>query len=866
MAWRLFLRQEDPERRLATLDLGGLEQVKEACRDERRFSSFEAIWRDMRYALRGWRRNPAFTVAAVLTLALGIGANTAIFSIVDGVLLKPAPFANMNRLVMIWETDRKSDTTREPGSIPDFVDYQARSRAVQPVAALIATEVNLAPPSGEPLRLATLAISHDMLPMLGISPLLGRGFRADEDTPQSPRVAMVSESLWRGTLNADPDVVGSTLRFDDQPFTVLGVVPDTAEFGALQILSAAAYSRGFADRGERTRVDVWLPLLRMAGTLPRDTHPAIMLGRLAPGATVASAQDELGAIAADLERTYPVNDARGVHVEALDSVVLGSVRPMLYVLLCAVGLVLLVAAVNVAGLLLARGAARAQEIAVRMAIGASRGRLARQFLVETLLLSGAAAVLGIAGAVFGLRWLLALAPADIPRLGSVALDSRVLTATILTTVTIGAVFGFIPVLQAPRSTLQQALHSGSTRGTAGPRLRRARAALVVAELAMAVTLLAGAGLLIRSFWNLLDVNPGFNTAGVAKAEFQLPQSRYPVNFADWPNFKEQHAFIRGVVERAATIPGVMAAAVAGNHPAAPGFTNSFAVVGREAEARNWPEISVRQVTPGYFATVGLALRRGRLLEDGDALGSPFVCLINEAAARRFFPDQNPIGSQIRLWGDARTIVGVVADEKFQGLNRSDPIAMYTPLAQVPTTSGAGTLLVRTAGDPAALLPALRDAIHAQDPQLAVFGVETLERAVTRSVSQQRFAMALITLFGGLALLLAAVGVHGVLSYDVAQRRREIGIRLALGAKPSEILRLIVGEGLVMTAFALAVGLTGAFALTRFLSTLLFGVGPHDPATLTLAAATLAFVALAATAWPAWRASQVDPIAILKAAD
>ncbi len=643
----------------------------------------------------------------------------------------------------------------------------------------------------------------------------------------------------------------------------MGVVPDATEFGTLQVLSAAAYGRAFADRGERVPVDVWLPLQADPRALPRSTHPIFMLGRLAPGETPDAAEGELAPIASDLERTYPENAGRGVNIESLDAVVLGPVRPVLYLLLCAVALVLLVACVNVASLLLARASARAHEIAVRAALGAGRGRLARQFLVETMLLSLAAAVVGVGGAALFLRALIGLAPADIPRIRSAGLDLRVLAVTLVVTASIGALFALIPTLQSPRRGLPETLHAGGARATPGRGLRRARGTFVVAELALTVMLLAGAGLLIRSFWNLLDVNPGFRTAGILKAEYQLPPARYPVDTKGWPTSEPQRAFTRELLARVSSMPGVVSAAAAGNHPLDPGFTNSFFVVGREAEGRNWPEISMRRVTPGYFATMGVAVARGRIFEDRDA--TP-VCLVNEAAARQFFAGRDPTAAQLRFWGVNWAVLGVVADEKFKGLGGQDPPAVYVPLRDVPSFDGTGVLLVRTAGDAVALAPAVRAAIHAIDPQLAVFGLEPLDRTLFRSVSERRFAMLLVTLFGGVALLLAAVGVYGVLSYDVAQRRREIGIRLALGARPAEILGLIVGEGAMMTAAALAAGLAGALALTRFLSTLLFGVGPHDPATLALAAAVLALVALVATAWPAWRASRVDPVSVLKAAD
>ena len=820
---------------------------------------------DFRVALRLLARSPGFASAAILTLALGIGANTAIFSVVNAVLLRPAPFHELDRLVMVWETDRNSSTTREPASVPDYLDFRSQGASVEALSALMAAQVNLAPADGEPFRVAALRVSRELLPMLGIGQIAGRGFTAEEDAVGAGDTAIISESLARQTAGSAAAAVGRVLRLDERPHTIVGVVADASDFGTLQLLSAAAYSRSFADRGEATRVDVWIPLRADPKALPRETHPIFMLGRLAPGQTTESAQRELGTIASSLEGTYPSNRGRGVFVEPLADVVLGRVRPTLYVLVGAVALVLLIACVNVAGLLVARGAARAQEVAVRRALGATPARVARQFIAEGIVLSSAAALVGLALAFAGVRLLVASAPANVPRLMSATIDLRVLSVTLGVSLAAGLLFGLVPVLHARGVDLQSTLNADGARGAAGGPRSALRSALVAGELALAIMLLAGAGLLIRSFWNLLSVDPGFQAGGVVKAEYQLPRSRYPADFAAWPDFREQHAFIAAILARAEALPGAAAAAIAGNHPLDPGFTNSFVIVGRESEAREpgWPELTVRRVTAGYFSTVGVPLLRGRLLTPADGTRSAPVVLINDAAVRRFFGDRDPLGAQLRLFGTARTIVGVVANERTRGLSEEAPLATYLPLTQAPSADGAGTLLVRTAGDPLALAAAVRGIIRERDPALAVFAVEPLDRTLSRSVGERRFAMLLVGLFAALALALGAIGVHGVLSYDVARRMREIGIRMALGAERASVLRLIVGQALVLVAIGVLAGGAGAFVLTRTLSTLLFGVTPHDPATFAAAAGVLTIVALAAAAVPAWRATRVDPATALR---
>jgi predicted permease len=823
---------------------------------------FTDLSQDLRYALRLLARNPAFTTAAVLTLALGIGATTAIFSVVDSVLLRPVPFAEQDRLAMVWETDRNSGTTREPASVPDYLDFQQRSKQFAAFAAFRASELNLTPTEGEPARVAALGVTHGFLPLLGIRPIHGRVFTAQEDVPRGPPVVLISERLWEDQFQRDRDVLNKTIRLNDQEFTIVGVMPRDADFGTMQILTHAAYGRGFADRDARSRVDVWGPMQADPQRLPRSTHPILVVGKLAPGATSARAQQELAAIMSDLEAAYPENAARGAFIEPMSEVIFGRVKPALWLLLAAVGLVLLIACVNVANLLLARGAERSREVAVRTAMGAVTGRLTRQFVVENLVLAAIASALGIGLAYAGLTVLLALAPADIPRLDAVSIDLRVLGASLALAVAAGLVFGIVPIAQARRLDLQLALRSEESRSASAGRARGLfRSSLVVAEVGLAVMLVVGAGLLIRSFWHLSKVDPGFDAEGVIKAEFQLPASRYQQNFATYPNFPEIERFNGDLLRRVSSLPGVESAALTANHPLDAGFTNSFQIVGREEESRSWPEISVRRVSPEYFSTLRMSLPSGRGFQSGDNAQAPPVAVINAEAARRFFVGREPIGQQIRFWGAARAIVGVTANEKIHGLTKETPPAVYIPLAQAPT--GTEALLVRARGSALSLAGPIRSTIRTIDPALAVFGMEPLSETLATSIAQRRFLMLLLALFAGLALTLAAIGIHGVLSYTVEQRRHEIGIRMALGAPPERVTRLVVRRGAMLTGIGLVLGLGAALLLTRSLSGLLFGVSATDLMTMAATLPVLAMVALVATYLPARRAVRIDPLAAMR---
>ncbi len=824
----------------------------------------ENLLQDLRYAARTLLKSPGFTIVAVLTLALGIGANTAIFSVVDGVLLRPAPLDDMDRLAVVWETDRNSGTTREPVSLPDFIDFSEQSETFDTLAGFAAGTVTLTGVAGDPVHLAIVASTPELLPMFGVEPILGRRFTAQERRPGGDRVVLISEGLWERVYARSPDVLGRTMRLDGNERTIIGIVPDNAGFGVVQVLDSAAFGTAVADDSGRREVTIWSPLQVSVEEWPRSRHPMFALGRLAPGVSRAAAQQEMVGIAAELEAAYAVNDGRGVHLEPLRDVIFGSVRPALLLLLAAVGLVLLVASANVANLLLARATNRTREVAIRASLGADGRRLARQFLVEGVLLALLGGAAGVGLAIVGTNVLLALAPADIPRMETVGVDGRILTVTLAVSLAIGILFGLVPTRRARHVDVQSALRSEpGTAGHGGQRRGLLQSGLVIAELALAVVLVIGAALLLYSFWRILQVDPGFRTEGVLKAEFELPESRYPADFSDWPDLVEMHRFNAALLERANALPGVLSSALAVGHPMDRGSTNSFVIVGREAESADLPEISNRFVTPGYFDTVGVGLRQGRTFDAGDDTEAPAVAVINEAAARRLFPDGNSLGQRIAFWGSERRIVGVVANEKFHGLTAEAPIAIYTPLKQTPSLGGGEVLLVQGSGDPETLAAPVRAAIQDIDPELAVFGVEPLSETVGRSIAQQRFTLLLLGVFAAVAILLAVIGIHGVLSYVVARRTSEMGIRMALGASRGNVIGLVAGQGARLAVVGLALGVVGALAATRLLGSLLFGVTVTDPATFVTVVAAVFGIAMLATLMPAFRATRIAPVDALR---
>jgi len=844
-------------RRQALLSFGGVERFREQSRGVRGLVAWESLLRDARLSLRFLRRSPAFTAATVGTLALSLGATTAVFSVVDAVLLRPSPFPDADRIVLVWETDRASGTTHEPASWPDVIDFGERSRTLSAVGSMSGLAARVAGTEGVE-RLTGLAVTPGFFEALGVEPIAGR-LPTEADWTNGTAV-LLGEAYWRERLGADPSVIGSTIDVNDAPVEVVGVLPREADLGVQQIHDRSDYNAGFAG-GD---VAVWFPQRPSVEQYPRETHPFLTIGRLIDDAALPAAQDELGAIAADLEATYQVNQNRGVNLETYDQVVFAPVRAALRVLMGSVVLVLLVGCANVANLLLARSVTRSREVSVRRALGASVGQLRRQFLVEAVVLAAVGTGLGVALAYGMLDLLLAVAPAEIPRLADTRLHGGVLAAAAGAGVAIALAFGLLPALYSGSVDVQQALKAQpGRRATEGRGTRRFRSGLIVAEVALAVTLVVGAGVLLRSFWALSGVDPGFQTDRIVTAQYQLPATRYPSQPSpQWPNYPETNGFHAELLERVRALPGVEAAAVGSFHPLEPGFTNSFVIMGREAEFGSYPEIRVRYASPGYVETLGVDLLAGRSIEDGDVATAPPVIMINRAAAERYFPGADPVGQQLRWWGIVRRVVGVIEDERFLGLDADPAPAAYVPLAQGAQLQG--TLVVRTSADPTLLVSSLRGTLRALDPEVPFFAAGTLEDRVGESLASPRFTSRLVTLFGTVALLLALIGVHGVLSYSVAQRVPEMGIRMALGADRSTVTRAVVGEGLRLAFLGAALGLLGALAASRVLESLLFGVSATDPATYAVVLVAVLVAALAASFLPALRASRTDPLSALRA--
>jgi predicted permease len=826
----------------------------------------QKLWQDLRYGLRTLAKSPGFTIVAVLTLALGIGANTAIFSVVNGVLLRPLSYKDSAALVNIWGRFAKQGIPQNWISEPEYWDLRNHNESFSQIAAYaLGGSANLTSASSRPVQVSAASATADLFPMLGISPILGRNFSADEDQPGHFHFVLLSYALWQSQLGGDPDIVGKPIHLDSETYDVVGVLPKTFSLGGKE--------------------DVWTPLgLDPAKPQDRGSHYLHVVARLKHDVNFEQASAEIERFGDHLRRTYPNNYGGGkpgdfgMYIVPVKEQLVRSLRPALLVLLGAVAFVLLIACANVANLLLAHASSREKELAIRAALGAGRARLVRQLLTESLILAFAGGLLGLAFGYWGLQALLTLAPKNTPRIGEVSLDPLVLAFTFGVSLLTGVFFGLVPAWHTARTDLRETLNEASRGSSAAGGSRRLRAVLVVSELALAVLLLVGAGLLIRSFSRLLGVSPGFQTQHLLTVELSLPEKAYP-DGAPVQNFFTQ------LMARVKTLPGVQSAGAVSQMPLTDAYTSgsvffqdtSIPDIPRLAQLGNLPyqEIDQRSATPGYFQAMEIPLVRGRLLNDADNATASLVAVVDTDFARDFWPHGDAIGQHVGIdlmpnvkpqtprW---RTIVGVVGHVKHYGLDVEGREQIYFPHAQPLYGVFAPrdmTLAVRTSLDPSSVTSAIREQVFAMDKDLPLYHIATMDQLVSNSVAQPRLNLSLLVAFAALALVLAAVGVYGVMSYAITQRTQEFGIRMALGALPRDVLKQVFLEGGRLAALGLLIGLVAALALTRLMASLLFGVTPDDPVALGGAAAVLAFVALVACYMPARRATRVDPIVALR---
>jgi putative ABC transport system permease protein len=797
-----------------------------------------SIMQDLSYALRSLGRSPGFAAAAILTMALGIGANTAIFTIVNAVVLRPLPYPGADRLVMVWQdlTARggPADEWATPGNFADWVEQLEALDGVAAISGWLPTLTG----AFEPESLVGEQVSHEYFGVVGVRLSMGRDFGPGDDVPGAARVAVIGDDLWRRRFAASASAVGQIVTLAGEPHEIVGVLPP----GVRPIVAG--------------RAEIWRPLRLNRANPARGAVVLRVVARLADGVTLPAAQAAATDLARRIEQQHPeFNERTGFALQPLHERVTGEIRPALLALAGAVAFVLLIACANIANLLLARASHRARELAVRAAMGAGRGRIVRQLVTESLVLAALGGVAGLVVGAWAVDALVALAPSNAPRLGEVALDRSVLLFTAVITVAAGILFGLAPAVQHARPDTSHLLKEGG-RGMAGSGGSRFRQALVAAEVALALVLLTGGALLIQTFARLQSADLGFRTEGVLTGTVVPPRASYETG-------ERMTALYDRILERAQSIPGVRQAAISSVLPLSPGDSDmSFQIVGRPAPQlpSDTPVTWYRLVSAGYFDAIGMRLVGGRSFEDREAARS---VVVNESFVRRYFADEDPLGRQVRFGPPDRpafTIVGVVADVKARGAREDARVETFIPYWQQPE---GGTNIVLVGSNPAGLAAPLRQAVTSVDPNLPVIGMQTMDEALGESVSQPRFLAALSGGFAILALGLAAIGIYGVMAYAVAQRTGEIGVRMALGANRADVFRLVVGDGLKIAAAGVVAGVAGALITGRWLTSMLFGVTPADPVALVGTVVVLATVAVAASALPAWRAARVDPMAAVR---
>ncbi|HEU4508115.1 MAG TPA: ABC transporter permease [Pyrinomonadaceae bacterium] len=809
------------------------------------FRTIEMLWQDLRYGLRMLARNRGFTVVAVIALAVGIGANSAIFSVVNTVLLRPLPYTDPDRLVMVWEEGTPDGFPINSASAANYIDWRDQNQVFTDAAVIGRVTFNLTG-AGEPERLDGRRVSANLFPLLGVQPHVGRTFSAEEDGPGANRVVMLSHALWQRRFGAQPDIVGKHLTLSGETYEVVGVMPPQFQFPS---------------RNDQ----LWVPIaFTPQQAANRGNNSFEVLARLKPGVTREQAEAEMDAIAARLQQQYPdVVKSKGCVVIPLHEQLVGDIKPALLILLGAVGFVLLVACANVANLLLARAAARHKEIALRLALGARRGRIVRQLMTESLLLSAMGGVVGLLLAIAGVSLLKTFIPDNTSQVTAVNVDANVLAFTLGVSLLTGLIFGLAPALQASRFNLNEALKEGGRDSSAGGHGSHIRSLLVIAEVAVSLVLLIGAGLLIHSFVRLRSVDPGFRTDNLLTMRIALPKLKYP-------DHATRTAFHDELLRRVTAVPGVRSAAVTNWIPLTlQGDTFGVTVEGRpDPGAQNMPDVVTRVVSFDYLNTMGIQLLRGRPFDhQQDKVDSPPVAIISETTARRLWPDEDPLGKRLKAGGADSdepwiAVIGVAEDVRQFQLTAEPRLQMYLPSVQ-PAFFVPGHLVVRTDIDPMSLAGAVRQAVWEIDKDQPVSDVRSMDEIFAESIAHQRFSMLMLGVFAAVAMLLGTVGIYGVVSYTVAQRTHEIGVRMALGAGTGNVLSLIVGHALKLTLIGVLVGLPVAFVLSRLTESLLFGVTPTDPATFVAIPLMLIAAAALASYLPARRATRIDPVIALR---
>jgi predicted permease len=836
----------DAERRF-----GNLTRVKERGYDVRSGRWLETLWLDLRYGARMLVKKPGFTALAILALALGIGANTAVFSVINALLLRPFPYADANRLVMVWDSNQEIGVDFVEASYPNFADWKSQNSVFEGMGYYMNWMIDLGLREVE--RTPVVGVSHDLFSLLGTQPALGRAFLPEDGTPSGAPAVVISHGFWQQHLGADPKVIGKPVKVGNATVTIVGVMPPDFEFPL----------RYRNSRWQQPKVDMWIVIQGDLSKLERGNHILNVIARLKPGVTREQAQAEMNVIAARLAKEYS-NNASGWEVKVIPfrQQYAGEMQPILMLLFGAVGCVLLIACANVANLSLARASARRREIAMRSALGANRGSLIRQLLIESLLLSLIGGTVGLLLAMWGVELFSAFA--NDSRINEIQVDIHVLGFTFGLSVLTGLVFGLIPALQASKVDLIETLKEGGQGGDSPKQLLRG--ALVVAEFALAIVLLIGTGLFIRSFIALTSVDPGFNPKNVLTMMITLGGENYV-------NYQQKSAFFQRVFQRLQTLPGIESAGGVHVLPLeGGGHANSFGIEGRRFAPEENTSTEYRVVTPAYFHTMQIPLKAGRGFSDSDALDAPGVAIVNEAFVEQWFNGENPLGKRVFIdtqvenaihsgRANPREIVGVVGNVRDFGLDIKPRPEMYIPHLQHPF--GGMAIVVRSNLDQASLVAEIRGAIKEIDKSQIVYDVKPLRQYVSNSVSQRRLMLVMSSLFAGLALLLAVTGIYGVMSYTVTQSRREMGLRMALGAQPRDILILVTGHGMALAVAGVALGLAGAVAFTRVLKTHLYSISPTDLMTFAVTTILLMVTGLAACLIPARKATKVDPLDVLR---